>query len=1110
MRRAPAFLLLFALAQAAASCGPSQSPSNVPAGGERGGGKDPLAVAGGPLPVVAIRWDAQPVVADPSGARPVAGAPMSLTSAEGVGLTMVALEASAVVEDPLAFTELHLVFRNPESRTIEGRFEIALPPGATVSRFAMRNADGWQEGEVVELQAARVAYEDFLHRRSDPALLEKAAGNRFQARVFPIPPFGDKEIIISYSQELASGADPYRMYLRGLPRLGRFDLRVIEGHRGKPGAEGKRAFTFSQRDFVPDRDFLLPLGAAGKEPRGLRHENMALARVAPVTEDKPDPVKDLLVLLDTSASRALDLPAQVERLAALVEGLRASAGADMPLAVACFDQELEPIYVGPAGKFGQGEMDAILRRRALGASDLGLALESAAAFARKQGGRFSRALLLTDGIATAGPAEASELADNLKALQAAGIGRLDAIVAGGIRDEALLRKLTMGAFPRDGVVLDAAASPSVLASRLGKATVSGISVRVPGARWVWPEKLTGIQPGDEVLVYADLPPEAPFEVELSGGARRAVRTDFAERPLIERAAVKAQIERLSAQRDAAADPKRRRMIEDEIVALSTKHRVLSDFTALLVLETDADYARFGIDRRALADILVVGRSGIELLRRNAPREVAVAAGPPASESESESKANETKNGSKGSDKKQDAQPEPQKAQPAETAKKEEAPPPPADAPLSKDALAEEAKPEPPMGAGGVEGGVAGGVVGGSLGGAAAGAPPATAAPPAAKPAASPAPMAPPPPRSPQSRPRPSQPTPRPPIRTQDAADPWSNDAEERPSWQERENDDDDEPEDSGNPPYTGKLAEVMELIARKRAAEALAMALAWRDADAGDVLALVALGEAYEALGKKDDAARAYGSIIDLFPSRADMRRFAGARLERLGAGPEGWLPLAIDTYRKAAASRPDHPASHRLLAFALARAGKYEPALDAIFAGLVRPYPSGRFAGVRRILVEDTGILAAALIRARPDKRGEVERRLGEFGLKVATRPSLRFVLNWETDANDVDFHIRDARRGHAYFNRPALRSGGELFADVTTGYGPECFAIPARATAYPYRLQAHYYSKGPMGYGMGKLEILEHDGRGGLKFDERPFVVMTDQAFVDLGSVKGPLKGP
>ena len=40
-------------------------------------------------------------------------------------------------------------------------------------------------------------------------------------------------------------------------------------------------------------------------------------------------------------------------------------------------------------------------------------------------------------------------------------------------------------------------------------------------------------------------------------------------------------------------------------------------------------------------------------------------------------------------------------------------------------------------------------------------------------------------------------------------------------------------------------------------------------------------------------------------------------------------------------------------------------------------------------------------------------------------------------------------------------------------------------------------------MGYGMGKLELIEHDGKGGLRFEERPYVVMVDQAFVDLGVV-------
>ena len=60
-----------------------------------------------------------------------------------------------------------------------------------------------------------------------------------------------------------------------------------------------------------------------------------------------------------------------------------------------------------------------------------------------------------------------------------------------------------------------------------------------------------------------------------------------------------------------------------------------------------------------------------------------------------------------------------------------------------------------------------------------------------------------------------------------------------------------------------------------------------------------------------------------------------------------------------------------------------------------------------------------------------------------------------------------------------------------------------PVGQRAGPYKLQAHYYSRGPMGYGMGKLEIIDHDGKGGLTFEERPYVVMVDRAFLDLGVV-------
>jgi hypothetical protein len=176
--------------------------------------------------------------------------------------------------------------------------------------------------------------------------------------------------------------------------------------------------------------------------------------------------------------------------------------------------------------------------------------------------------------------------------------------------------------------------------------------------------------------------------------------------------------------------------------------------------------------------------------------------------------------------------------------------------------------------------------------------------------------------------------------------------------------------------------------------------------------------------------------------------------------------------------------------------------------AGATREYPSGRFRGVDEILDEDLGLIGSAWIKADPLVRAKVEARVREAGGVLPTGPTLRFVMTWETDANDVDFHIHDAKGGHAYYSDPTLGSGGRLYADVTTGYGPECFTIEGKPSAFPYRFEANYYSRGPMGYGMGKLQILQSDGQGDLRFEDRVYVIMKDSAFVELGTLDGPLR--
>ncbi|MEY3015472.1 MAG: hypothetical protein RIT45_4207, partial [Pseudomonadota bacterium] len=250
--------------------------------------------------------------------------------------------------------------------------------------------------------------------------------------------------------------------------------------------------------------------------------------------------------------------------------------------------------------------------------------------------------------------------------------------------------------------------------------------------------------------------------------------------------------------------------------------------------------------------------------------------------------------------------------------------------------------------------------------------------------------------------------------------------------------------------------------------------------------------------GDKVRAARAYASIIELYPSRADLRRYAGNLVERAsGAGDA----VAVDIYGVAVEQRPDHPAGHQMRTMALAAARRYIEALDAALAGLRHERRSGNFRMVERILEDDMAIVARAAIAADPGLEKEVLARLDARGLQPDTAPSLRFVLTWETDTNDVDFHIFDAADHHASYSGRFLPNGA-LFADITTGYGPECFRID-RPEAYPYALMAHYYSMGPMGYGMGRMQILRHDGAGGLGFESRPYVIMKDGAWFDMGLV-------
>ena len=305
--------------------------------------------------------------------------------------------------------------------------------------------------------------------------------------------------------------------------------------------------------------------------------------------------------------------------------------------------------------------------------------------------------------------------------------------------------------------------------------------------------------------------------------------------------------------------------------------------------------------------------------------------------------------------------------------------------------------------------------------------------------------------------------------------------------------------------YTGNLLAVMNLLRWEQVEQAQHLAVAWREAEPRSVLAIVALGEALEASSRQDAAARAYGSIIDLYPDRPDMRRFAGARLEGLDRAGQR---LAVDSYRIARTQDFGDLDNHRRLAYALLREGHPDRAFEVLAAAMARSLQNPELAPEDKMLREDLGLIGAAWVAAEPARRHHVVTRLTQVGCVLETEPSLRFVLSWETSGQDVDLHVRDGLGGHAYYDNPALQSGGLLYGDGKGRSGTEALTISGAPTGYPYRLEAHVHATGADGFGSGRLQVIEHDGQGGLVFSERPFVVSRDRAFVDLGIVDGPLR--
>lgn len=80
------------------------------------------------------------------------------------------------------------------------------------------------------------------------------------------------------------------------------------------------------------------------------------------------------------------------------------------------------------------------------------------------------------------------------------------------------------------------------------------------------------------------------------------------------------------------------------------------------------------------------------------------------------------------------------------------------------------------------------------------------------------------------------------------------------------------------------------------------------------------------------------------------------------------------------------------------------------------------------------------------------------------ATPAKLRVLLAWDSDGTDLDLHLVTPDGAHIWYGNRVAPNGAALDVDVTTGYGPEIFAMPAPIKGQ-YLVYVNYYGGGYRG---------------------------------------------
>ncbi len=513
----------------------------------------------------------------------------------GTSLPIKRYDVQVTINHPVVETVVTQEFENSSRFDLETTFYYPVPAGATVAGMALWVKGERREARMLERQKAREIYNGIVAKKRDPALLERIDGNTFKIRIFPVLARSRTRVELRFVQPVSGGIQgKYHVTLRKPPgatihvlRLGvslraPIDLGRIEmaGYPESFTSSGEQMVMVrpaSVRSFK--RDITLTYdandGRRGPAAALLDHggERLVVAHVPP--GQRQTSARKVVLLVDSSRSMSPHL-SLAHRL--VEHYLDSMADGDQAAVV--------PFQLLPADRIRLASLNshtrASLTRKV---EDLkgegGTAFVPAFKAAMEAGA--DHIICITDGGTRYHQAE-------LEALLRILVDRPGVTVSVITPEKANNADATRDLVKGTGGVhqpLTSESSPVTVAKSLA-AVPRRISVKL--AQEVGEVHLISRDAGGTLLALRLPAGAAKPMLRLSHEQERTVQLDLGSAPsgvkgagvLFASAAIQDLMRRIKV---VGEEPK----LREAVVKLSQEHKVLSEYTALLATETDAQY-----------------------------------------------------------------------------------------------------------------------------------------------------------------------------------------------------------------------------------------------------------------------------------------------------------------------------------------------------------------------------------------------------------------------------------------------------------------------------------------------------------------------------------------